>query len=91
MSGEVRAPDPSSEEKIFNISFSDIMEFSTGAPSKPPIGFLPQPSIKFVGSRFPKSNTCSNILYLPSAVGTKEDFFYSMSFGILNTCGFGQL
>ncbi len=35
-----------------------------------------------------------HILYLPSAVGTKEDYFYSMSFGILtlvNSVSYEQL
>ena len=66
----------------------DILQFSTGATSIPPLGsFQPVPSLEFLhhnGSKFPKANTCANILQLPVVHGSYEEFSQSMDFGIMN-------
>lgn len=75
-----------------NVSLPDILAFVTGAPSLPPLGFLPQPSIQFhATSAFPKANTCSNTLYLPLQRMTYDEFKYKILYGISNSFGFGQV
>lgn len=43
----------------------DILIFVTASDRIPPMGFDPIPSIHFWNDVRPKSNTCSNRLYLP--------------------------
>ena len=43
----------------------DILIFATASARIPPMGFGPIPSIEFWDNVRPKSNTCSNVLFLP--------------------------
>ena len=48
----------------FQIRLEDVLMFTTASPSKPPLGFIPTPSLSFeVDSPFPRANTCTNTLY----------------------------
>lgn len=69
-----------------------ILEFVTGASEEPVLGFVIEPTIKFVlpiqSSFFPSSHTCSNVLILPRGtlqdpIPTEERLFeiYDCSFG----------
>ncbi len=79
------------KKESFFITCTDILSFTTGARTIPPLGFDPKPSIQFINnSTMPKANTCSNILYLP-LLTSREEFIYSVAYGILNTEGFGQV
>ena len=68
------------------------MSFATGMPEEPPSGFCPKPSILFVeNSKFPSANTCTNQIKLPLQDMTFEEFKYNISYGIMNTAGFGLI
>ena len=78
------------------ITFNDLLFFSTACkvlPARkiyPTIQFLHHPEECGERSRFPKANTCSNILYLPVLHSTYETFKADMTFGIQNGRGFGN-
>lgn len=67
------------------------MVFTTGVPSEPPLGFDLKPTLKFCEGQFPRANTCTNTLFLPTALHTPEDFLYNMCFAILNVGGYGKV
>ena len=75
----------------FQVCLDDVMIFTTGVPSEPPLGFPLKPSIKFCDGQFPKANTCINCLFLPIELKTTDDFTYSMCFAILNVGGYGKV
>lgn len=88
---EIKTPDEGELLRL-KLTLSDVLMFVTGAPSEPPLGFTPQPSIQFHSSSvFPKANTCINKLYLPLQEMDFEVFKYTMISGILNSPGFGQV
>ena len=70
-------------------SLRNVLIFSTGADSPPPIGFENQPTIEFIDRELPKSNTCAPTLYLPLEINEYEKFKAQMDFGILNSPRFG--
>ena len=78
----------------FKITFEDILVFATGSACEPPIGFDKQPTIAFEkdhtnNSPFPRANTCANVIYLSADETPYENFKHYISYGILNTAGFG--
>ena len=83
------------EEGETSITFSDIIYFASGYKVIPPIAFTPE--LKFLHhvendgelSKYPKSNTCGAILYLPTCHQSYVEFRNSMIFAILNCRGFG--
>ena len=75
----------------FELSLGDILIFTTGVPSEPPLGFSPNLTVRFTEGVYPRANTCVNALYLPLCNPTFDDFMYNMCFGILNSTGFGRL
>ena len=75
----------------FRISLGDVMIFTTGVATEPPLGFSNKPNIKFCDGSFPRANTCINALYLPLPLNSEDDFTYNMCFGILNAAGYGQV
>lgn len=81
------------KEEAFSLSFKMLLAFATGAPCPPPVGYSPQPSLAFSynGNKYPKSNTCSNTIYLPMVYTSIDDFCYYMAYGITNAVGFGRV
>lgn len=76
----------------FKIRFEDIIAFATGATSEPPIGFENEPTISFqTKSPYPRANTCANVIYLPCVEMSYANFKHYMTYGVLNTAGFGQV
>ena len=76
----------------FSITLGDILAFTTGASTVPPMGFSPKPSIEFhENSNFPEANTCGNILRLSLMNHSYEQFKYNLCFGITNAIGFGNV
>ncbi|MBN3288973.1 G2E3 ligase, partial [Polypterus senegalus] len=71
-------------------TLEDIVMFATGLKMIRPLGFEPRPTIKFLhdNSLFPTANTCSNTLCLPLH-SSYYSFNFHISFGILNSPGFG--
>lgn len=75
------------------IDLNDILFFATGCKDLPPRKIYP--SIEFLHedeacgkkSRFPKANTCSDVLRLPVVHSTYEEFKSDMNFGIQNGRG----
>ena len=90
--GSLEVTTPEGNIEHFEISLERIVSFATGMPEEPPSGFCPKPSILFQEhSKFPTANTCTNQIQLPLQDMTFEEFKYNMSYGILNTAGFGQI
>lgn len=83
------------EEAETEISFSDVVFFSTGCKKLPPLGFyitvefLHQPEINGELSKFPKANTCGCILALPVIHKSYQPFKDAMTFAVANSKGFG--
>ncbi|KFP58994.1 G2/M phase-specific E3 ubiquitin-protein ligase, partial [Cariama cristata] len=66
------------------VTLEDILLFVTGSFSIPPIGFDPEPTIKFLHIRYPIGNRLINCLELP-ITNTYEQFKDKMEFTIRNT------
>ncbi|NXQ79621.1 G2E3 ligase, partial [Nyctibius grandis] len=66
------------------VTLEDILLFVTGSFSIPPIGFDPEPTIKFLHIRYPIGNRLLNCLELP-ITETYEQFKNKMEFTIRNT------
>ena len=83
------------EEGDAPVQLNDILFFTTGCkvlPARkiyPTIEFLHDDEEWGGKSRFPKANTCSDILRLPVVHTTYEEFKADMTFGIQNGRGFG--
>ncbi|KAG9272315.1 G2/M phase-specific E3 ubiquitin-protein ligase-like [Astyanax mexicanus] len=72
------------------VTLEEILVFTTGCDSIPPLGFSPLPSLEFDEvSAYPTANTCDNILRVPIK-STYNDFKLAMDFGIQNAAGFGK-
>ena len=78
-------------DEVFNITLEDILVFTTGVPTEPPLGFTPGLNVRFVEGIYPRANTCINALYLPLDHSSVEQFTYNMVFGLLNSAGFGHV
>ena len=80
------------EEMEIQMQFQSILFFITG---EPPLKYSPSPTVCFNHedsyNPYPRSNTCSNTLYLPTVDMPLEQFLYYMSYGITNTVGFGLI
>ena len=74
-----------------HFSLSEILQFTTGMPYEPPIGFIRKPSVAFTSSVFPVANTCGNILHLQTMHTSLDDFGWHIVFGIKNSAGFGKV
>ena len=80
------------EEVQMTVKYEMILFFTTGAPREPPLRFDPTPSVSFqYTSPYPRSNTCSNTIYLPTDEMPFNKFVYYMTYGITNTAGFGRV
>ena len=83
------------EEGDAPVQLNYILFFTTGCkvlPARkiyPTIEFLHDDEEWGEKSRFPKGNTCSDILRLPVVHTTYEEFKADMTFGIQNGRGFG--
>ncbi|XP_042670346.1 G2/M phase-specific E3 ubiquitin-protein ligase isoform X2 [Centrocercus urophasianus] len=66
------------------VTLQDILFFVTGCSSIPPIGFDPEPTIKFLPVHYPIGNRLLNCLELP-ITRTYESFKNKMEFTIRNT------
>ncbi|XP_048804679.1 G2/M phase-specific E3 ubiquitin-protein ligase isoform X2 [Lagopus muta] len=66
------------------VTLQDILFFVTGCSSIPPIGFDPEPTIKFLPVHYPVGNRLLNCLELP-ITRTYENFKNKMEFTIRNT------
>ena len=78
----------------FNLDLKTVLFFVTGSFFPPPAGFSKPPTIAFQNAtRYPRSNTCANTLYLPlfRPLQSFEEFAYTMAFSILNAAGFGRV
>ncbi|EMP26738.1 G2/M phase-specific E3 ubiquitin-protein ligase [Chelonia mydas] len=64
-------------------TLEDILVFATGTSSIPPIGFEPDPSVKFLHIKYPVGNRQLNCLELP-ITKTYEQFKNKMDFAISN-------
>uniref|UniRef100_A0A8C0HI49 G2/M-phase specific E3 ubiquitin protein ligase n=1 Tax=Chelonoidis abingdonii TaxID=106734 RepID=A0A8C0HI49_CHEAB len=64
-------------------TLEDILVFATGSSSVPPIGFEPDPSVKFLRIKYPVGNRQLNSLELP-ITKTYEQFKNKMDFAISN-------
>ena len=52
----------------------------------------PKPALLFQKDTiFPFANTCANQLYIPVEKMTFVEFKYNMTYGFLNSAGFGQI
>lgn len=90
--GKLQVTSPTGDTEEFVISLDQILAFFTGVPEEPPMGFDPKPSLLFQNkSKFPIANTCSNQLHLPLEEVAYDVFKYNITFGIVNTAGFGQI
>ncbi len=84
------------EENDSDLSYPEMLAFTTGSLQIPPGGFISNPTIEFLHSnnnderKFPIANTCSCILRLPTFHKEYSTFKESMEFAIKNCRGFGM-
>jgi hypothetical protein len=55
----------SPDDSRFTVTLPAILVFATGADEVPPLGFRSKATIRFWDDVRPRSNTCSNVLFLP--------------------------
>lgn len=96
--GEIKATSHDGEEVDMTISFEALLFFITGAPREPPLMFDPMPTVCFHHSTdetkcspYPRSNTCSNTIYLSTMDVPFSKFLYYMTSGVRSTAGFGLI
>ena len=83
------------EEKECELCFSDILFFASGLKVVPcrtismELEFLHEPEKNGLRSKFPKANTCSGILHLPTVHTQYGDFKSDFQFAVKNAKGFG--
>lgn len=65
------------------VTLEDVLFFATGSLSIPPVGFDPEPTVKFLHIRYPIGNRLLNCLKLP-ITKTYEAFKKKMEFTIRN-------
>lgn len=92
-SGPVEVVSPHDGHKLKQqLRLENVLTFITGAPAEPPLGFIPQPCIRFHSSSvFPIANTCTNTLHLPLQQVSLQTFKYNILYGICNSIGFGRV
>lgn len=67
------------------LGLKDLLRFATGADAVPPLGFNPNPTLRFIHkedlpmnehhmAEFPRSNTCGLELRLPVAINSYDIF-----------------
>ena len=80
------------EDGLTHCSCSDILAFTTGASAIPPLGFSPQPSIKFTpAAGLPTASTCTNTLRIPLHLTEYARFKEAFDLAIRGCQGFGTL
>lgn len=90
--GTLKVVDPDGKEEQHHITLESIVVFATGMPDEPPLGFSPKSALLFQKDTiFPFANTCANQLYIPVEKMTFVEFKYNMTYGFLNSTGFGQI
>ena len=85
------------QEGQSELTFPDVLFFTTGCKDIPPLGFQPKPYLRFLHqpendgnqSKFPKANTCANIIMLPVVHKSYALFKEHMELGIKGSQGFG--
>ena len=78
------------KDSSFVFSPTDIVQFTTGMPYEPPLGFAPPPTVNFTAtSLYPIANTCINVLHLPTNHKSVDEFGWHVCFGRLNS-GLGK-
>ena len=86
--GLLGAVDGNGIAESFQVYLGDILVFSTGASSIPPMGFDMDPTITFHStSPLPLANTCANTLQLSLLADIQRNFCS----GVCNAVGFGQV
>ena len=89
--GTLKVVDPDGKEDQYHITLESIVVFSTGMPEEPSLGFSPKPALLFEKDAiFPSANTYANQLYIPIQKMTFDVFKYNITYGFLNSAGFGQ-
>jgi hypothetical protein len=76
------------EAKQIDCKLKDILIFSSGAETVPPIGFAHTPKITFINSHLPTASTCDVELRLPTTHTQYKDFREYMILGIKSSVGF---
>ncbi|NWU91264.1 G2E3 ligase, partial [Upupa epops] len=66
------------------VTLEDILRFATGSHSVPCVGFVPEPTVKFLPIHYPTGNKFFNCLELP-ITSTYEQFKNKMDFTIRKT------
>ena len=92
--GKLKLLNTEGDVEEFSLDYKTILAFTTGASYPPPMGFVKTPMLAFQdATRYPRSNTCANTLYLPAMkpLPSSDQFAYDMAFGILNAAGFGHV
>ena len=68
----------------FLITLGDVLAFTTGASSIPPVGFTNKPSIEFHSkSNYAQANTCGNFLKLSLLANSYKQFRDLLCFSIV--------
>ena len=56
-------------------NLQDILQFTTGLRSTPPLGFNQRITLQFINKELPEASACFYILYLPTKLKSKEKFY----------------
>lgn len=74
------------------ISLKDILIFATGASAVPPLGFEPNPKIRFVAYEcLPFTSSCDNSITFPLTLENYSKFKQKVVFGLCGSHGFGHV
>ena len=83
------------EEEVNGVTLEDLLIFTTGADTVPPLGFDGPICIEFYETeenvkRYPWSSTCSLTLFLPRGIEDPKEFNSLLTHALENGVGFGK-
>ena len=80
------------EDGLLNVSCGDVLAFTTGSSTIPPVGFQSRPTIVFTFVEgLPTASTCSNVLRIPMHLEHYGDFKEAFDLALRGCQGFGTL
>jgi len=80
-------------DHALDVTFEDLLAFTTGADKTPPCGFSTKISIEFYDDehRYPFASTCALSLSLPRGKSNPDGFRTVMFRAIKESVGFGKV
>ena len=81
-----------SDSLVPDVSLKDVLIFITGASAIPPLGFQPNPKMRFVNWEcLPFASSCDNVINFPCTLRNYDTFKNKFIFALCGSHGFGNV